>query len=62
MIPFKDDGFVWMKGQFVPWKDAKIVIGSGKRGPVVNKLQEEFLAIVRAAELGQPQTAASLCL
>ena len=48
MIPFKDDGFVWMKGQFVPWKDAKIVIGSGKRGPVVNKLQEEFLAIVRA--------------
>jgi branched-chain amino acid aminotransferase len=71
MSPFKDNGFVWMNGRFVPWKDAKIhvadevfftgsaaeitpirsidkiVIGSGKRGPVAKKLQEEFFAIVR---------------
>lgn len=28
MSPFKEDGFVWMNGQFVPWKEAKIHIAS----------------------------------
>ena len=28
MSPFKDDGFVWMNGQFVPWKDSKIHVAS----------------------------------
>jgi len=28
MSPFKEDGLVWMNGQLVPWKDAKIHIAS----------------------------------
>ncbi len=28
MSPFKEDGLVWMNGQFVPWKEAKIHIAS----------------------------------
>ncbi len=28
MSPFKEDGIVWMNGQFVPWKDAKIHLAS----------------------------------
>ncbi len=28
MSPFKEDGFVWMNGQLVPWKEAKIHIAS----------------------------------
>jgi len=28
MSSFKEDGFIWMNGRFVPWKDAKIHIAS----------------------------------
>jgi branched-chain amino acid aminotransferase len=28
MSSFKEDGFIWMNGRFVPWKDAKIHVAS----------------------------------
>jgi branched-chain amino acid aminotransferase len=28
MSSFKEDGFIWMNGQFVPWKEAKIHVAS----------------------------------
>ena len=28
MSPFSENGFVWMNGEMIPWKDAKIHVAS----------------------------------